>query len=88
MPHVNRADPGPDGLRVVVDRDILSKTTGYSIATIRKHLHPDEYDPGTGRALYDRDAAMAELRRLGVEPRPATRVPRRNHHFARRRRNP
>lgn len=69
MPHVNTVDVAPDGTaRTVVDRHVLAKTTGYSPATIRKRLRPLRYDPDTGRALYDRDAAIEALRPNPDEP--------------------
>lgn len=83
MPHVNRTEPGPAGPRTLVDRRILAFTLGYSVASIRKHLEPAEYDAETGAALYDRDAALAELQRLEVEPRPDRRGDRRHAHEAR-----
>lgn len=77
MPNVNQTDVAPDGsVRDIVDRVILARTTGYSEATIRKHLKPYDYDPDTGRALYDRDRALAELHAAEVQPRPETRGPR------------
>lgn len=76
MPHVSRIVDGPDGQRYLVDRRILAFTSGYTVATIRKHLTPCEYDQATGVALYDQGAAVAELERLDVEPRPGSRGPR------------
>lgn len=84
MPNVSQIDHGQDGQpRNIVDRVILARTTGYTEATIRKHCQPYDYDPATGRALYDRDAVLEQLAAAGVHPRPATRGPR----PARRRRN-
>lgn len=83
MPHINRTVEGPAGPRTLVDRRLLAFTTGYTVATIRKHLQPAEYDSETGAALYDRDAALVELLRLGVEPRPDRRGERRHVHDAR-----
>lgn len=88
MSHVNATDVAPDGaVRNLVDRDILARTTGYSVATIRKWCTPDHYDvDNDGRAVYDRDRAIEQLKAAGVEPRPATRGPRSRN--APRRRNP
>lgn len=78
MSHVNRTEPGPDGAaRIMVDRDILARTTGLTVATIRKWCTPDHYDADNdGRAVYDHARALAELEAAGVQPRPATRGPR------------
>lgn len=77
MPHINQRDHPPGGtVRNIVDRVILARTTGYSVATIRKHCRPVDYDPVTGRALYDRDAVLDQLEAAGVHPRPETRGPR------------
>lgn len=74
MGNVAQVDRGPDGEeRDIVDRDILARTTGYSAETIRKRCTVYDYDPHTGRALYDRDAALAQLAAAGVQPRPHTR---------------
>ncbi len=77
MPHINRTEQGPDGPRTLVDRRLLAYVSGYTVATIRKHLEPAEYDQETGAAVYDRDAAIAQLEALGVEPRPDRRGDRR-----------
>lgn len=78
MPHVNSTDVAPDGsVRTLVDRDILARTTGVSVATIRKWCTPDHYDADNdGRAVYDYAQAVAQLAAGGVVPRPATRGPR------------
>lgn len=57
------------GGRALVDRDALAGETGLSTVTIRMRLRAAEYDPATGRALYDHDAARAAL--AGVIPWPA-----------------
>jgi hypothetical protein len=78
MANVAQIDHGPGGEeRNIVDRDICALTTGYSAETIRKRCRPCDYDPDTGRALYDRDAVLVQLRAAGVQPRPDTRRPRR-----------
>ena len=83
MPHVNRLIVGPDGTtRNLVDRLILAFVSGYTVASIRKHLVPDCYDEATRVALYDKDRAVARLRELGVAPRPDTRGPRPGRHAA------
>lgn len=89
MPHVVEVDQG----REVVDRDVLARTTGYSVETIRKRLRPLRYDSDTGRAVYDRAEALQVLRwdpgapardelgrfvaGAGIQPRPDRRGPRR-----------
>lgn len=86
--HINRTDVAPDGtVRTIVDRAVLSLTTGYAVATIRKHCPVLQYDEATGRAVYDRDASLALLQASGVEPRPQTRGPRTGPVRARRRSN-
>lgn len=57
------------GGRALVDREALACETGLSDVTIRMRLRAAGYDPGTGRALYDHDAARAAL--VGVVPWPA-----------------
>lgn len=54
------------GGRALVDREALACETGLSPVTIRVRLKAVGYDPRTGRALYDHDAACAALR--GVVP--------------------
>lgn len=54
------------GGRALVDREALRCETGLSEVTIRKRLAAVDYDPDTGRALYDHDAARAAL--TGVIP--------------------
>lgn len=58
----------PEG-KALVDRAALVCETGLSEVTIRMHLRATAYDPATGRALYDHDAASAAL--AGVVPWPA-----------------
>jgi hypothetical protein len=77
--HIIRTDKGRD----LVDRRILAFTTGYAVATIRKHLEPDACDLATRAVLYDRDRALEALDALGVEPRPDRRGERRHVHDAR-----
>lgn len=57
------------GGRALVDGQALACETGLSAVTIRMRLHAVAYDPATGRALYDHDAARAVL--AGVVPWPA-----------------
>lgn len=78
MPNIVRHDYDQQSgqRRDIVDRDVLARTTGYTVATIRKHCRPVDYDPASGRALYDRDAVLAQLAAAGVVARPETRGPR------------
>jgi hypothetical protein len=78
LPHVYRRhfDRSTETMRNIVDRIILSRTTGYSIATIRKWCVPLGYDQASGRALYDHDAVLDHLKACGVIARPETRGPR------------
>lgn len=55
----------------LVDRQALADETGLSEVTIRMRLRASAYDQGTGRALYDHDAASQAL--AGVVPWPAMR---------------
>lgn len=69
--YVTRTEESPDGgFRYLADRDTLAILTGYAAFTIRIRCRPTCYDKTTGRALYDQDAIVADLRARGIRPRP------------------
>lgn len=70
--YVARTVEGPDGhWQHLADRDTMSTLTGYAAFTIRIRCRPVCYDQDTGRALYDQDAIVADLKARGILPRPA-----------------
>jgi hypothetical protein len=68
--YVTRTVDRPEGPQFLADRDTLSRLTGYAAITIRLRCSPTCYDETTGRALYDQNAVVADLRGRGIHPRP------------------